>query len=145
MSFTTSGLNMSLLDTLSKIGYTEPTLIQKEVIPLVLRGRDILGAAQTGTGKTAAFALPILHKLMSRGKQPSARVLVIVSTRELAIQVAEAIKTYAQALDLNIIALFGGANMARQAKELGEGVDIIVATPGRLIELNKQGISPSTR
>ncbi|MBD3806480.1 DEAD/DEAH box helicase, partial [Sulfuricurvum sp.] len=78
--------------------YTEPTLIQKEVIPLVLRGRDILGAAQTGTGKTAAFALPILHKLMSRGKQPSARVLVIVSTRELAIQVAEAIKTYAQAL-----------------------------------------------
>lgn len=145
MSFTTLGLNLSLLDTLSEIGYTEPTPIQKEVIPLVLRGRDILGAAQTGTGKTAAFALPILHKLLSGGKQPSARALVIVPTRELAAQVAEAIKTYAQDLELNIIALFGGANMARQAKELGEGVDIIVATPGRLIELNKKGHIPLSR
>jgi ATP-dependent RNA helicase RhlE len=145
MSFTTLGLSPHLLDTLSEIGYREPTPIQTQVIPLVLRGRDILGAAQTGTGKTAAFALPILHKLLGGGKQPSARALVIVPTRELAAQVASAIETYAQGLELNVIALYGGANMARQAKELGEGVDIIVATPGRLIELNKQGHVPLSR
>lgn len=145
MSFTTLGLNPSLLDTLDDIGYREPTPIQREVIPLVLRGRDILGAAQTGTGKTAAFALPILHKLLAGGKQPSARALVIVPTRELASQVASAIETYAQGLELNVMALYGGANMVRQAKELGEGVDIIVATPGRLIELNKQGHVPLSR
>jgi ATP-dependent RNA helicase RhlE len=147
MSFTTLGLSPHLLETLDEIGYTEPTPIQKEVIPLVLRGRDILGAAQTGTGKTAAFALPILHKLMSErdAKQSIARALVIVPTRELASQVGDAIKTYAQGSELTILSLFGGANMARQAKELSEGVDIIVATPGRLIELNKQGHVPLSR
>lgn len=147
MSFTTLGLSPHLLDTLNEIGYSEPTAIQTQVIPLVLRGRDILGAAQTGTGKTAAFALPILHKLISAvgAKQSSARVLVIVPTRELASQVCSAIETYAQGLELKCIALYGGANMARQAKELSEGVDIIVATPGRLIELNKQGHVPLSR
>lgn len=147
MSFTTLGLSSHLLETLGEIGYTEPTPIQKEVIPLVLRGRDILGAAQTGTGKTAAFALPILHKLMnvSDAKQSIARALVIVPTRELASQVGDAIKMYAQGSELTILSLFGGANMARQAKELSEGVDIIVATPGRLIELNKQGHVPLSR
>jgi len=147
MSFTTLGLCAHLLDTLAELGYTEPTPIQTQVIPLVLRGRDILGAAQTGTGKTAAFALPILHKLISvvGAKQSSARALVIVPTRELASQVAEAIETYAQGLEITTLALYGGANMARQAKELGEGVDIIVATPGRLIELNKQGHVPLSR
>lgn len=145
MSFTTLGLAPSLLQTLEDIGYREPTPIQTQVIPLVLRGRDILGAAQTGTGKTAAFALPILHKLLSGGKQPSARALVVVPTRELAAQVGDAIKTYARDSELKVIALFGGANIARQAKELSEGVDIIVATPGRLIELNKQGHIPLSR
>lgn len=147
MSFTTLGLSPHLLDTLEQIGYSEPTPIQTQVIPLVLRGRDILGAAQTGTGKTAAFALPILHKLISNaeGKHASARALVIVPTRELASQVASAIETYAQGLEIRTIALYGGANMARQAKELGEGVDIIVATPGRLIELNKQGHVPLSK
>ena len=147
MSFTTLGLSPHLLDTLSAKGYSEPTPIQAQVIPLVLRGRDILGAAQTGTGKTAAFALPIIQKLISAtdSKQASARALVIVPTRELASQVAEAIRSYAEGLELTCIALFGGANMARQAKELEEGVDIIVATPGRLIELNKQGHVPLSR
>ncbi|MDD4885017.1 DEAD/DEAH box helicase [Sulfuricurvum sp.] len=147
MSFTTLGLDSRLLKTLEAKGYSNPTPIQTQVIPLVLRGRDILGAAQTGTGKTAAFALPIIHKLISaaNAKQSSARALVIVPTRELASQVAEAIRLYAEGLDLSCIALFGGANMARQAKELGEGVDIIVATPGRLIELNKQGHVPLSR
>ena len=147
MSFTTLGLDSRLLKTLEAKGYSTPTPIQTQVIPLVLRGRDILGAAQTGTGKTAAFALPIIHKLISaaNAKQSSARALVIVPTRELASQVAEAIRLYAEGLDLSCIALFGGANMARQAKELGEGVDIIVATPGRLIELNKQGHVPLSR
>lgn len=125
MSCTTLGLAPSLLQTLEDIGYREPTPIQTQVIPLVLRGRDILGAAQTGTGKTAAFALPILHKLLSGGKQPSARALVVVPTRELAAQVGDAIKTYARDSELKVIALFGGANMARQAKELSEGVDKI--------------------
>jgi ATP-dependent RNA helicase RhlE len=147
MSFTTLGLSPHLLDTLSAKGYSEPTPIQAQVIPLVLRGRDILGAAQTGTGKTAAFALPIIQKLISAidAKQASARALVIVPTRELASQVAEAIQSYAEGLELTCIALFGGANMARQAKELGDGVDIIIATPGRLIELNKQGHVPLSR
>ncbi|MDD2368718.1 MAG: DEAD/DEAH box helicase [Sulfuricurvum sp.] len=147
MSFTTLGLSPHLLDTLTAKGYSEPTPIQTQVIPLVLRGRDILGAAQTGTGKTAAFALPIIHKLISAAdaKQASARALVIVPTRELASQVAEAIRSYAEGLELTVIALYGGANMARQAKELEEGVDIIVATPGRLIELNKQGHVPLSR
>src|SRR3989338_2965670 len=146
MSFTTLGLNAHLLETLIEKGYTEPTPIQTQVIPLVLRGRDVLGAAQTGTGKTAAFALPIIKKLLTlQGKQSSARALVIVPTRELASQVCAAIESYAQGLELTCIALYGGANMARQAKELGEGVDIIVATPGRLIELNKQGHVPLSR
>ena len=147
MSFTTLGLTAHLLDTLEAKGYTQATPIQTQVIPLVLRGRDILGAAQTGTGKTAAFALPIIQKLVkdTEAKQASARALVIVPTRELASQVASAIEEYAQGLNLTCIALFGGANMARQAKELGEGVDIIVATPGRLIELNKQGHIPLSR
>lgn len=147
MSFTTLGLTPRLLDTLTQKGYTEPTAIQEKVIPLVLRGRDILGAAQTGTGKTAAFALPIIQLLVkgSDTRQPSARALVIVPTRELAAQVASAIQSYAEGLDIVILALFGGANMARQAKELSEGVDIIVATPGRLIELNKQGHIPLSR
>lgn len=147
MSFTTLGLSAHLLDTLSQKGYTEPTPIQTQVIPLVLRGRDILGAAQTGTGKTAAFALPIIQQLVkaSEAGQASARALVIVPTRELASQVASAIQSYAEGLNIVCLALYGGANMARQAKELGEGVDIIVATPGRLIELNKQGHVPLSK
>ncbi|MFY9143035.1 DEAD/DEAH box helicase [Sulfuricurvum sp.] len=147
MSFTTLGLTPHLLDTLAEKGYTEPTPIQTQVIPLVLRGRDILGAAQTGTGKTAAFALPIIQKLcaVADAKHSSARALVIVPTRELASQVASAIETYAEGLEVTCIALYGGANMARQAKELGEGIDIIVATPGRLIELNKQGHVPLSK
>ena len=118
MSFTTLGLSSHLLETLAEKGYTEPTPIQTQVIPLVLRGRDVLGAAQTGTGKTAAFALPIIQRLSaaSDSKQASARALVIVPTRELASQVASAIESYAQGLELNCIALYGGANMARQAK-----------------------------
>ncbi|PHM17065.1 MAG: RNA helicase [Sulfuricurvum sp. PD_MW2] len=145
MSFTTLGLNPHLLHTLQTIGYSKPTPIQEQVIPLVLRGRDILGAAQTGTGKTAAFTLPILHKLTEEGSQASARALIIVPTRELASQIGSAIEIYAQGLELKVLPLFGGANMARQAKELSNGVDIIVATPGRLIELNKQGHVPLSR
>ncbi|MBN2870227.1 MAG: DEAD/DEAH box helicase, partial [Campylobacterales bacterium] len=140
-------LHPILQSNIAALGYTTPTPIQEKVIPLVLRGRDILGAAQTGTGKTAAFALPILQKLGSASESghASARALVIVPTRELASQVASAIQTYAKGLEVRCIALYGGANMARQAKELGEGVDIIVATPGRLIELNKQGHVPLSR
>lgn len=141
MSFSNLGLMPHLLTTLTNKGYTNPTPIQTKVIPVVLRGRDILGAAQTGTGKTAAFALPIIQQLVKnpQNKQHSPRALVIVPTRELAAQVTKSFQEYAKALDLNCIALFGGANISRQIKELENGCDIVIATPGRLLELNKQG------
>lgn len=140
-------LNTQLRSNLESLEYFTPTPIQIKAIPLILNGRDILAAAQTGTGKTAAFALPILHKLAKSEevKHHSARALVIVPTRELASQVASAIQSYAGELNIVCMALFGGANMARQAKELAQGVDIIVATPGRLLELNKQGHIPLSK
>lgn len=146
MSFTALGLSPDLQKTLADKGYTEPTPIQKEVIPVVLRGRDLLAAAQTGTGKTAAFALPIIQKLSgAESDHAKARALVVVPTRELAVQVAEAIRLYASGLALRVVALYGGANIKRQAKEMAEGADILVATPGRLIELNKQGHVPLSK
>jgi ATP-dependent RNA helicase RhlE len=147
MSFATLGLSPHLQNTLEEAGYATPTPIQTEVIPLVLRGRDILAAAQTGTGKTAAFALPIIQQLnnTSESGQGKARALVIVPTRELASQVAEAIAGYASGLELSVIAVFGGANITPQAKALAKGVDILVATPGRLLELNKQGHAPLSK
>lgn len=143
MSFSSLGLSPDLQKTLADKGYTEPTPIQKEVIPVVLRGRDLLAAAQTGTGKTAAFGLPIIQKLSGdAADHDKARALVVVPTRELASQVAEAIALYAAGLELRVVALYGGANISRQAKAMEGGADILVATPGRLIELNKQGHVP---
>ncbi|MGE4295498.1 MAG: DEAD/DEAH box helicase [Campylobacterales bacterium] len=145
MAFSNLGLNPHLLETLAQKGYTAPTEIQTQVIPVVLRGRDVLAAAQTGTGKTAAYALPILHQLMALSAQPKARALVVVPTRELASQIAEAIAAYAEGTELRCVALYGGANISQQAKELANGVDVIVATPGRLLELNKQGHASLTQ
>lgn len=141
MSFTNLGLMPQLIETLTNKGYKNATAIQTSVIPIALRGRDILGAAQTGTGKTAAFALPIIQQLAKnpQNKQNSPRALIVVPTRELASQLSKNIKEYATGLELSCLALFGGANISLQTKELENGADIIVGTPGRLLELNKQG------
>ncbi|MDR2844509.1 MAG: DEAD/DEAH box helicase [Puniceicoccales bacterium] len=132
-TFSELGLSEPLLRALESCGYTEPTPIQTEAIPLILQGRDIIGAAQTGTGKTAAFALPTLQRLDKHGESP--RCLVLVPTRELAIQVDENFKRYGQHADLRITLLYGGVSYKTQVHELQCGADIIVATPGRLLDL----------
>ncbi len=117
-------------------GYTDPTPIQLRAIPVVLSGKDLIGSAQTGTGKTAAFALPILSKLGAHGK---VRVLVLEPTRELAAQVETAFRDFARFTDLRPVALFGGVGYGHQRTELKRGVDIVVATPGRLLDYLKDG------
>ena len=139
MSFNELGLAPELLRALTDEGYTTPTPIQKQAIPLILQNRDILGAAQTGTGKTAAFTLPILQKLSSTPRLPTPRVLVLVPTRELAAQVGESMKTYGRHLPaLKVAIVFGGVNFNPQADLLRRGVDIVVATPGRLLDHMQQ-------
>lgn len=119
------------------MGYAEPTPIQLRAIPLVLAGRDVIGSAQTGTGKTAAFALPILSKLGNH--QPQSRVLVLEPTRELAAQVETAIRDFARFTDLKVAVVFGGVGYGRQTEALKTGVDVIVATPGRLLDHLEHG------
>lgn len=139
MPFKALGLREELLRALDESGYAKPTPIQSEAIPVILNGRDLLACAQTGTGKTAAFALPLLERLShgsSESAQRHARVLVLVPTRELAMQVGKSIQSYAKHLDLECMVLSGGVKMALQIKKLKEqNVDIIVATTGRLLEL----------
>ncbi len=140
MSFTSLGLSDALLKAISKQGYTEPTPIQQKAIPVVLEGHDILASAQTGTGKTAGFTLPMLHKLSQNqvAKHRPIRALVLTPTRELAAQVHANIKTYSQFLDIRSTVIFGGVNQNPQITTLRRGVDILVATPGRLIDLESQ-------
>ena len=137
MSFEELGLAPELLRAVAEEGYTQPTPIQQKGIPAVLSGRDLLAAAQTGTGKTAAFTLPILHKLNGHSAH-APRVLVLVPTRELAAQVAEAVRTYGKHLKLRVAVIFGGVGFNPQADLLRRGVDIIVATPGRLLDHAQQ-------
>ena len=123
-------------------GYCDPTPIQAECIPHLLDGRDLIGSAQTGTGKTAAFTLPLLQQLASEPRRPNKgcpRALILAPTRELAAQIGDSLKTYAQFLSLNHTVIFGGVNQFRQVKALKRGVDILVATPGRLLDLMQQG------
>jgi ATP-dependent RNA helicase RhlE len=142
MSFANLGLSQGLLEAVAREGYTEPTPIQAQAIPAVLAGHDLLAAAQTGTGKTAAFTLPILHKLMANQEQRPAnegrrhvRVLVLVPTRELAAQVAESVRTYGRNLPtIRTAVIFGGVNINPQIDMLRRGVEIVVATPGRLLD-----------
>lgn len=127
---------------LTEAGYIHPTPIQAEAIPSLLLGRDLLGCAQTGTGKTAAFALPILHRLVESNKKAlprHTRVLVLTPTRELAIQVNESFVTYGKNLKLKYAVVFGGVGQSPQVKALSQGVDVLVATPGRLMDLIEQG------
>jgi len=123
-------------------GYVTPTPIQEQCIPYLLDGRDLLGTAQTGTGKTAAFALPLLQRLscnFRRLRKGTPRALILAPTRELAAQIGESIQTYGRFLRLSHTVIFGGVNQARQVKALNRGVDVLVATPGRLLDLMQQG------
>ena len=133
MTFETLGLSPALLRALAENSYTTPTPIQLEAIPLALAGHDLLGGAQTGTGKTAAFSLPLLQRL-SKETPPNGprkpRALILTPTRELAVQVADSIKTYGRHLRLNVTTIFGGAGMGPQVDNLRRGIDILVATPG---------------
>ncbi|MDQ5884635.1 MAG: ATP-dependent helicase RhlE [Pseudomonadota bacterium] len=140
MSFQNLGLHPSLLQLLADISFQTPTPIQSKVIPLALKQKDIIGLAQTGTGKTAAFALPILHQLAisTRVKTRSPYALILAPTRELAIQIFDNIKTYATYLRLKIHCVYGGVKINPQMKNLRAGADILIATPGRLIDLFQQ-------
>jgi ATP-dependent RNA helicase RhlE len=140
MSFTSLGLSTPILDALVEQGYATPTPIQVQAIPAVLQGKDVMGAAQTGTGKTAGFTLPILERL-SRGRPAQAnqaRALVLTPTRELAAQVADSVSIYARYLPLRSTAVFGGVKINPQMIKLRKGVDVLVATPGRLLDLYNQ-------
>jgi ATP-dependent RNA helicase RhlE len=138
MSFESLGLRAEILRAVSEKGYSEPTPIQKQAIPPVLDGRDLMGGAQTGTGKTAGFTLPLLQRLMSLGKpeknRRAIRALVLAPTRELAAQVGESVATYGKYLPLKSTVIFGGVKINPQIQKLRNGVDILVATPGRLLD-----------
>jgi ATP-dependent RNA helicase RhlE len=138
MTFEEMGLAPEILRAVKAKNYETPTPIQEQAIPAVLEGKDVIGCAQTGTGKTAGFTLPILHKLRE-GRSPSLRVLVLVPTRELAAQVHESIRTYGRYMRLKTGVVFGGVNIERQRTTLRQGVDILVATPGRLLDHMRQG------
>src|SRR5207253_4159303 len=137
MGFSKLGLSSAMLEGVKAMGYVEPTAIQLRAIPLILARRDVIGSAQTGTGKTAAFALPILSHLGSHQSQP--RVLILEPTRELAAQVETAMRDFARFTNLRVAVVFGGVGYGLQRETLGKGVDILVATPGRLLDLMDQG------
>ena len=142
MSFNSLGLSDALLKAISKKGYTTPSPIQKKAIPPILEGKDVLASAQTGTGKTEGFTLPILQ-ILSQGKHLShrpIRALILTPTRELAAQILANIKEYSEFVDLRSAVIFGGVNQNPQVAQLRQGVDILVATPGRLIDLQNQGL-----
>ena len=140
MNFDQLNLAPAILRAVQEQGYTEPTPVQAQAIPVVLQGHDLLAGAQTGTGKTAGFTLPMLHKLSTTpARQPGAiRALVLTPTRELAAQVEESVRTYGQYLDLKSTVIFGGVGMNPQVDRIRRGVDILVATPGRLLDLEGQ-------
>ena len=140
--FASLGLAAPILKALVHEDYTIPTPIQAQAIPHVMAGRDVLGIAQTGTGKTAAFALPILHRLLANPRQPprrGCRVLVLSPTRELASQIAESFRTYGRQTGLRTALMYGGVPKLRQVKQVGAGIDIVVATPGRLLDHMQDG------
>ena len=142
MSFDSLGLSADILRAVAEQGYSEPTPIQRQAIPVVLAGRDLLASAQTGTGKTAGFTLPMLQKLSAtatpiRGRRP-VRALILTPTRELAAQVGENVSDYSKYLSLRSMVVFGGVSINPQMVKLRGGVDILVATPGRLLDLAQQ-------
>jgi ATP-dependent RNA helicase RhlE len=142
MKFDDLKLHPFLLKAVKDEGYITPTKIQEKAIPHILNKKDILGSAQTGTGKTAAFALPILHHMIVDKNEPSFKrinVLVVTPTRELAIQIGENFTTYSKYTDINNTVIFGGVKQIKQTDKLKKGIDILIATPGRLLDLMSQG------
>lgn len=142
-TFESLHLHPALLEAVNQQGYTQPTPIQLKAIPIVMAGRDLMAGAQTGTGKTAAFTLPLLHWLNEHPRQSSSksvRILVLTPTRELAAQVESSVRTYGQNLKVRSVVIFGGVNQGQQANAIKQGVDVLVATPGRLLDLLEQGL-----
>ena len=141
MSFQSLGLSDALLKAVSKKGYTTPSPIQAKAIPPILEGKDVLASAQTGTGKTAGFTLPMLQLLAKTPPQRRRpiRALVLTPTRELAAQVYDNVREYSEFLDIRSMVIFGGVNQKPQVRSLRQGVDILIATPGRLLDLQNQG------
>ena len=141
MLFSELGLSAELLRATEKQGYEEATPIQQQAIPLILEGHDILAGAQTGTGKTAGFTLPLLQRLQSSAVEGKKRVraLILVPTRELAAQVAESVEDYGRYLPFNSAVIFGGVSINPQITKLRRGVDIVIATPGRLLDHMQRG------
>jgi ATP-dependent RNA helicase RhlE len=138
LPFATLGLGAKLTQALTEKGYVEPTPIQAKAIPVILSGRDVIGVAQTGTGKTAAFVLPLLERLSTAQPERRMRVLVIAPTRELVAQIEENVRAYGKHLPLRYATVFGGVGEGAQIQALRRGVDLVVATPGRLIDLTEQ-------
>jgi ATP-dependent RNA helicase RhlE len=141
-TFETFGLAASLNAALARAGFTEPTPIQTQAIPAALEGRDVLGLAQTGTGKTLAFGLPLIHHLLSQGGRPapkSAKALVLAPTRELVNQIADSLRPLTAGTKMHVCTVVGGQSIGRQIGQLARGTDILVATPGRLIDLMERG------
>ncbi|MGB1636995.1 MAG: DEAD/DEAH box helicase, partial [Flavobacteriales bacterium] len=136
------GLHPRVLDALVPLGYERPTPIQAQAIPHVLKGRDVMGIAQTGTGKTAAFSLPIVHHLANNLMHGRAvpRVLVLTPTRELAAQIDDNVKAYAKNVKVRTALIFGGVSQHKQVAQIRKGADVLVATPGRLLDLCNQGL-----
>ena len=139
MTFSDLDLRPELAQTVADLGYESPTPIQAAMIPVLLQGGDAIGQARTGTGKTAAFALPLLHKLAGRDERGTVRALVLTPTRELAVQVSTAVFTYGKALNVRVLPIYGGQSYQKQIKRIRQGVDVVVATPGRLVDLLNQG------
>ena len=144
MVFEDLGIMPAILEALKGEGYINPTPIQEKAIPILIKGKDLQGCAQTGTGKTAAFAIPILqrlsqHPLQKNGPKPI-RTLILTPTRELAIQIGESFSSYGKNVNINHTVIFGGVSQGAQVDALRRGVDIVIATPGRLIDLNNQGL-----
>ena len=137
--FAALGLDPRILSALSALGYEEPTPIQQQTIPPLVEGRDLLGEAATGTGKTAAFALPILQRFVNEGAASGPMALVLVPTRELAMQVAEAVHRYGKALGVRVLPVYGGQPIGRQLHAMRSGVDVVIATPGRALDHLRRG------
>ncbi|NRR91776.1 DEAD/DEAH box helicase [Winogradskyella undariae] len=143
MSFKSLGLSEPILKAIQKKGYETPSPIQAKAIPPVLEGKDVLASAQTGTGKTAGFTLPLLHNLSTNGSEQRhrpIRALVLTPTRELAAQVHANVKEYSEFLNIRSTVIFGGVNQKPQVNKLSQGIDVLVATPGRLLDLESQGL-----
>ena len=138
MPFTTLGLGTKIIQAITEQGYVEPTPIQAKAIPVILEGKDLIGVAQTGTGKTAAFVLPLLERLGAAPAKRHMRALVVAPTRELVAQIEENVRAYARHMPLKCATIFGGVGEGPQIRALRQGVDIVVATPGRLIDLMEQ-------